>query len=161
MEPRFEVLTEKKFIGISITTSFTDNKTSTLWRTFMPRRNEIQNGLTPDLVSLQVYGAAFDFTQFNPDTEFKKWALKEVSDFNCVPAGMETFILSGGLYAIFLHRGSASEAEKIFGYIFGKWLPQSRYALDDRPHFEILGAKYKNNDPNSEEEIWIPVKPKI
>jgi len=23
-----------------------------------------------------------------------------------------------------------------------------------------LGDKYKNNDPNSEEEIWIPIKPK-
>jgi AraC family transcriptional regulator len=38
-------------------------------------------------------------------------------------------------------------------------LPLSKeYELDDRPHFEILGDKYKNNDPNSEEEIWIPIK---
>lgn len=45
-----------------------------------------------------------------------------------------------------------------FGYIFGTWLPNSGYIMDDRPHFEILGAKYKNNDPESEEEIWIPIK---
>lgn len=48
----------------------------------------------------------------------------------------------------------------IFQYIFGTWLPASGYYLDNRPHFEILGHKYKNNDPDSEEEIWIPVKPK-
>lgn len=44
-------------------------------------------------------------------------------------------------------------------YIYGSWLPNStEYARDNRPHFEILGEKYKNNDPESEEEIWIPVK---
>jgi AraC family transcriptional regulator len=39
-------------------------------------------------------------------------------------------------------------------------LPNSAYALDDRAHFEVLGEKYKNNDPSSEEEIWIPIKVK-
>jgi len=37
-------------------------------------------------------------------------------------------------------------------------LPNSDYELDNRPHFEILGKKYKNNSADSEEEIWIPVK---
>lgn len=34
------------------------------------------------------------------------------------------------------------------------------YEIDFRPHFEILGEKYKNNDPGSEEEVWIPVRPR-
>jgi len=38
-------------------------------------------------------------------------------------------------------------------YIFSDWLPKSDYELDEKPHFEILGEKYKNDDPNSEEEI--------
>ena len=38
--------------------------------------------------------------------------------------------------------------------------PNSDYKPDDRPHFELLGAKYKNDDPDSEEEIWIPIKRK-
>ncbi|MEP1984886.1 MAG: GyrI-like domain-containing protein, partial [Maribacter dokdonensis] len=41
-----------------------------------------------------------------------------------------------------------------------EWIPNSEYQLDGRPHFEVLGAKYKNNDPNSEEEVWIPIKAK-
>jgi AraC family transcriptional regulator len=40
------------------------------------------------------------------------------------------------------------------------WLPSSDYVLDNRPHFEILGEKYKINDPESEEKIWIPVRKK-
>jgi len=41
---------------------------------------------------------------------------------------------------------------------FGTWLPNSEYALDNRPHCDILGKKYKNDDPSSEEEIWVPIK---
>ena len=73
---------------------------------------------------------------------------------------METYILPGGLYAVFLHKGAATTGPKTFQYIFGTWLPESDYSLDIRPHFEILGEKYKNDDPDSEEEIWIPIKPK-
>jgi AraC family transcriptional regulator len=72
---------------------------------------------------------------------------------------MESFILTGGLYAVFIHKGAASEGKRTFSYIFGPWLPASEYSIDDRPHFEILGKKYKNEDPCSEEEIWIPIKP--
>ncbi|MGK2861531.1 MAG: GyrI-like domain-containing protein [Chitinophagaceae bacterium] len=49
----------------------------------------------------------------------------------------------------------------MFSYIFNTWLPPSGYDLDNRPHFEILGEKYKNDDPLSEEEIWIPIKQKV
>jgi AraC family transcriptional regulator len=67
---------------------------------------------------------------------------------------METFSLEGGLYAVFHYKGSALESAPFFQNIFAEWLPD----LDNRPHFEVLGKKYKNNDPNSEETIWIPIK---
>ena len=65
--------------------------------------------------------------------------------------------IAGGLYAMFEYKGSSKD-NSIFQYIYTSWLPNSTYVLDDRPHFEVLGKKYKNNDPNSEEEIWIPIK---
>jgi len=58
-----------------------------------------------------------------------------------------------------IYKGSSAD-NSIFQYIYGQWLPNSNYLLDDKPHFEVLGEKYKNNDPNSEEEIWIPIKDK-
>jgi AraC family transcriptional regulator len=72
---------------------------------------------------------------------------------------METFTLESGLYAVFHYQGLSTDSS-IFIYIFGTWLPNSEYELDARPHFEILGDKYKNGDPTSEEDIWIPIKPK-
>ncbi|MGZ3924881.1 MAG: GyrI-like domain-containing protein, partial [Flavisolibacter sp.] len=73
------------------------------------------------------------------------------------PEGMESFVLEGGLYSVFDYQGLNTD-NKIFIYIFKDWLPYSEYELDDRPQFEVLGEKYKNNDPDSQEEIWIPVK---
>jgi len=157
MEPRIETLPEKKLIGKRMTMSLSNNKTGELWRSFMPRRREIQNSLTSELFSMQVYNRPLDLGNMNQ--EFEKWAAVEVADFDAIPDGMETFVLTSGLYAVFHYKGSSTDTE-IFRYIFGTWLPGSNYVLDNRPHFEILGDKYKNADPNSEEDIWIPIKPK-
>jgi AraC family transcriptional regulator len=109
---------------------------------------------------MQLYEELTDFENFNPDTLFEKWAAIEVNNFVKIPDRMETYSLPGGLYAVFVYRGPASGGAKAFEYIFRSWLPHSEYSLDNRPHFELLGEKYKNEDPDSEEEIWIPIKPK-
>lgn len=157
MQPRIENLTEKSLVGIRLAMSLVDNKTGELWRNFMSRRKEITNSRTNDLISMQVYKPTH-FSDFNPTNEFEKWATIEVTDFDSVPNDMITFILTAGLYAVFDYKGSSMD-NSIFQYIFGTWIPNSNYLLDDRPHFEVLGEKYKNADSNSEEEIWIPIRP--
>lgn len=159
MTPSITTITTKKLVGTSVTMSFADNKTGLLWQTFMPKRNNIQYTINNDLYSLQLYPESVIQTGFTLDTPFEKWALKEVSSFDHIPEGMQSFILPGGLYAVFHYKGSSADTS-IFDFIFKTWLPQSAYVLDNRPHFEILGNKYKNNDPASEEDIYIPVKPK-
>ena len=158
MNPRIETINEKKLAGKRLTMSFADNKTEELWKSFIPRRKEITNNMTSDFISMAVYKSTY-FVDFNPMNEFEKWATIEVSDFENIPNDLETFKLTGGLYAVFDYKGSNND-HSIFVYIFSSWLPNSDYNLDDRPHFEVLGHKYKNNDPTSEEEIWIPIKPK-
>jgi len=159
LNPEIRTLSEKKLIGKRMTMSFSDNKTSELWRSFMPLRKEIENSIGTDYYSIQIYAPLF-FDNFNPGAQFEKWATIEVTGFEAVPDEMETYTLKSGLYAVFLYKGAASDAADTFQYILGTWLPNSEFALDDRAHFEILGAKYKNDDPGSEEEIWIPIKPK-
>ncbi len=55
MTPRIELSNEKKLIGKRLTMSFSDYKIAELWRGFAPRRNEITNNLTNDLISMVVY----------------------------------------------------------------------------------------------------------
>lgn len=158
MTPKITPSPPKNLIGMHQTMSFAHYTIGELWSSFIPRRKEITNNLTNDLISLAVYQPTH-FADFKPTNEFERWAAVEVADFGNVPAGMETFVLPGGLYAVFDFKGSSAD-HSIFQYIFGTWLPGSGYLLDDRPHFEVLGDKYKNNDPASEEEIWIPIKMK-
>ena len=156
--PEIKTLTEKKLVGNRMRMCLAENKTPVLWKSFMPRRNEITNGVNDNLFSMQVYDKGFNINELNLQTQFDKWALREVSNFNQVPEGMETFTLQSGLYAVFHYKGDASNAPAVFRYIFGTWIPSSEYIVDDRPHFEILGEKYKRDDPGSEEEIWIPIR---
>ena len=84
----------------------------------------------------------------------------EVTNYDNIPAQMEALVVPSGLYAVFLHRGPASGAEKTYRYIFEKWLPDSEYTVDSRPHFAVMGEKYNKDSPDNEEEIWIPVRKK-
>lgn len=156
MEHRIELLPEKKLIGKHASMSLVDNKTAEIWQRFMSKRKEIKNTISPDLYSIQVYDDSY-FQDFSPGKLFEKWAAIEVADFNNSPENMTPFVLPTGLYAVFTYKGLSTD-KSIFNYIFTDWLPNSEYDIDNRPHFEILGEKYKNNDPTSEEEIWIPIK---
>jgi AraC family transcriptional regulator len=156
MTPRIEISNEKKLVGKRITMSFANYKIGELWQTFSPKRKEITNNISKDLISMVIYQPNH-FVEFKPTNEFERWAAVEVSNFENLPTEMETFVLPSGLYAVFDYKGLHTD-NSIFQYIFGKWLPISTYVLDNRPHFEILGEKYKNNDPTSEEEIWIPIR---
>ena len=157
MTPRIEIIKEKKLVGKRLTTSFANYKISELWKSFNPIRKEITNNLTNDLISMVVYNQTY-FEDFKPTNEFERWAAVEVADFDNLPSEMETFILQSGLYAVFDYKGLSTD-NSIFQYILESWLPSSDYILDDRPHFEVLGEKYKNNDPLSEEQLWIPIRP--
>jgi len=126
----------------------------------MPRRNEIDHKAGQDLFSVEVYDPHF-FQPFDINREFEKWAAVEVSVLNTLPDKMKSLTIPGGVYAVFLYKGPASEAEKTYRHIFMTWLPASGYLLDNRPHFALMGEKYKHEDPSSEEEIWIPVKLKL
>ena len=158
MQPEIKTLPKTKLVGMSVKMSISKNKTFELFRTFMPRRKEIIHALNPDTFDLRVYPDGY-FRQFNPTVEFTKYALVEVPDFDHIPEGMESFVLEEGEYAVFHYKGNSSDPS-IFQYIFAEWLPDSEFHLDNRPHFERLGEKYKPNDPNSEEEIWVPINRK-
>lgn len=159
MEPRIETLKEKRLAGMRATMSFANNRTRELWQRFMPRRGEIENRVGTDLYSLEIYPPGF-FEPFDEEAQFEKWAAVQVTDHDILPSEMKALTVPEGLYAVFLHQGPASEGPKTYGLIFQEWLPRSAYVLDDRPHFAVMGEEYKGEDPDSEEELWIPIWPR-
>lgn len=153
--PEIIQLPSKKLVGMSSVMSLAKNTTHLLWQNFMSGRNEIENRVSSDYISMQMYNEPMQPGNF--EQEFTKWAAVEVSQFGEVPDGMECIVIPAGKYAIFHYKGLPADAG-IFRYIFGVWLPMSEYELDNRPQFEVLGEKYKNGSADSEEDIYIPLK---
>ena len=84
----------------------------------MLNRWSIKNRVTPYYYSIQVNGSSFDFKNVNMETAFIKWAGVEVDNTGTAPEKMDSFILPGGLYAVFLHKGPARATPSAFRYIF-------------------------------------------
>ncbi|NNE76446.1 MAG: GyrI-like domain-containing protein [Pricia sp.] len=158
MQPRIELLPEKKLIGHSVKMTLATDKTFELWKSFMANKKQIKNKIGSDLYSVQLYDKVMDYEEFGPHTEFEKWAAIEVSKFENNALNLKSLVLKEGLYAIFIHKGMPSDFQKTMDAIYKDWLPTSGYEVDNRPHFEKLGDRYKNNHPDSEEEVWVPIK---
>lgn len=160
-EPRIENISSRKLVGKHLEMSIAEDRTAELWKSFMPVRHLIRNTVGNNLYSLQIHNQILSLNNFRPETVFTKWAAAEVTDFKNIPEDIDMHILTGGMYAVFVYKGLPSDFKNTFIYIFATWFPASEYEVDNREHFEILGSKYKNNDPESEEEIWIPVKKRV
>jgi AraC family transcriptional regulator len=89
MQPEIKTFTEKNLVGQRLRMSLAGNRTPELWQQFMQRRKEIKNAAGPDLYSVEVYNPMY-FERFDPKNEFEKWAAIEVTDFDALPAGLET-----------------------------------------------------------------------
>ena len=157
MTPRIELLAEKKLVGCQLEMSLSEDRTVELWKEFGPRIKELNNRVCNDRISLQIYPPEYH-QKFHPSHNFVKWAAVEVIGFENIPSGLDSLILRAGQYAVFNYKGKPSEITPVFHYIFNQWIPNSKYCIDDRPHFELIGLNY--NITNAAEEIWIPIKHK-
>jgi AraC family transcriptional regulator len=152
MHPKFITCSEKKIVGMK--SSMHHNQFESivsLWKRFMPRKKEINTILNNKLIAMQVY------SDFN-DTEkpFDIWAGVEVSNLDNVPEGMISFLIEEADYAVFVHKGM--DAAKTYQRIMSEWLPNSGYEIAERPHFQIMGDRYKNGSATSEEDFYIPIR---
>lgn len=157
MEPQIISIAQKQLIGHSMEMSLVDNKTQELFAGFMPQKKHITNTLSNAVYEVMVYPTNY-FSSFNPSNYFTKWAAVEVDALKDCPSHMDTLCIETGLYAVFTYKGLPQNFGQFMQYILMEWLPKSQYQLDDRPHFNVLGAAYRNNHPDSQEDVYIPIK---
>ena len=158
-KPKIIVTAEIKLVGMHTKTSLNNSKTAGVWKQFMCRKKEIQNIKNTWHYSVQSYDTDLKMDNFTSDTIFETHAAVEVNNFEEIPHAMEAFKIEGGTYAVFIHKGATNTFHKTANFIFNIWLPNSKYELDNRLHFEIMKEKYLGpNNPNSEEEVWVPIK---
>ena len=155
--PTIQTLENKKLVGHSIEMSLINNKTFQLFSGFMPLRKQIKNAINTDVYEILIYNSNY-LKNFSLANTFTKWATVAVENYDTIPEGMDTFNLDSGLYAVFNYKGLPKDFGVFMSYIYTYWLPNSKYQLDQRPHFNLLGEKAKRNSPDSEEEVWTPIK---
>jgi len=160
MQPEIVSIDPKLLVGLKTEMSFSENKTATLWQTLMPKKHLV-SAKSDVLFSVEVYPDLNFFKTFDPTKTFEKWAAVEVDSVKNLAEDFELLKISEGLYAKFIYRGKASEAATFYSKIFGEWLPNSEYRLSNRPHFAVMGEKYKGEEATSEEEIFIPIEKSV
>lgn len=159
-EPVIKEIRKTRLIGLSKPMSIIQNQTHHLWREFGPLKHKISGIQGTELYSIEQFPKDY-FQGFDTNKTFTKWAAVAVDDHAEIPEGLQTLSVEAGLYAVFIYTGSSQDGASAYQYIYGEWIPKSSYEIDHRPHLAIMGDKYKNNDPSSEEEIWIPVRKKL
>ena len=158
-EPKIVELAEKKLVGHNIEMSLINNKNQELFSGFMPRKKQLTHTVSDDVYEVLIYEANH-FKSFNPANIFTKWAAVEVSSLDNIPDDMHSLSIENGLYAVFHYKGLSKDFGTLMQFILMNWLPESEYVLDYRPHFNVLGEKSKRNHPDSEEDVYIPIKEK-
>ena len=157
---RIENISKRKLIGLSIEDSLKQNEIVNVWKKFIPLSKDIPENVKGQFCSLSIYASVNFMNDFSNQTKFKRGAFVEVNDLNYTHNKLETFFAEG-LFAVFLHKGLPSEGEKTFRFIFEQWLIESEYEWALPYHFERLPLNYNPNNPESEEEIWLPIKLKF
>ena len=152
-------LDEIRLLGLQIRMSLKDNKTYELWHEFM--KLYVGAGLPKqtNMYSVEDYGNAISEGRFTPASEFTKWACAEHQMALADIPNMQPVVIPGGLYATFEYRGQARNIGNTMAEFYTQWLPGSRYEVDNRLHFAVMGDRYLGHDnPNSIEDFFIPVK---
>ncbi len=128
-----------------------------LWDTFIGRADRIPN---------RIGDAMFGVIHTRPETErthpheLQYVAAVSVSSTAEVPAGMVSWTVPAGTFAVFTHRGPIGTIGDTVSMIYREWLPQSAYQHAGTADVELYDHRFCCDGADSEMEIWIPVTPK-
>ncbi|NRF72035.1 AraC family transcriptional regulator [Aquincola sp. S2] len=124
-------------------------------RTFMPWVAE------HGLAGRTMYGISLDDPSVTPPSECRCDTGVEVDDNFRAPGDAHVTTLPGGRYAALHFEGTGAEIGAAWRAIFGQWLPDSGYQVDNRPCFERYLPEQMASAPGQRFvcDICIPVVP--
>jgi AraC family transcriptional regulator len=105
-------------------------------------------------VSLRVIGAYCSMS----NDGFEYLAGVEVESFDNLPPDVGRMRVPEQTYAVFTHRGHASQIGQTWQYIWAEWLPQSGYEDGMTPPFEQFDERFDPDTGNGEFDIWMPIR---
>ncbi len=154
MKPRFEHKEAFTVIGLGKDCSFSEpNTIGALWDDFSRQKHRIKP--SHDTAG---YGVCYGAKEKETFAEkFHYTAAIGISDDAPVPEGMEKIHISAHEYAVFTHKGRATDMQKTNDFIWKTWLPQSGLELADAPDFEVYGSRWDKKTSSGEVKIFVPI----
>ena len=128
-----------------------NNEIPQIWGEMQPRWGEISARVNPQ----DTYGVCGNLEE---DGSFSYVAGVEVSVAEDIPAGMESWEVPAGQYAVF--PCTLKTIGETYKDAFETWLPSSKYDHHPTPDFEFYDASFDPEDFESLLYIYIPIKPK-
>ena len=154
MTPRFEYKKAFTVIGVGADYNLTEpNKNPALWDEFLCQKHRIKG-----VQRQEAYGICYAPKEKETfSDQFHYTAALCVIDDASVPEGMEKIRIPAQKYAVFTHKGPATDMAKTNVFIWKTWLPQSGLEPADAPDFELYGARWNGNKAEGEVEIYVPI----
>lgn len=151
MNPRFDDMPAFTLIGIR-----RHHKISDAARTVPQQWTEFRDMGLRSTRAPRAFGA---FAQGDHES-FEYMTAIEETEAEHIPDGIGRIHVPAQHYAVFRHEGHASRASQTWGYIMGRWLPNSAYEDAVTPPFELYGPSFDPATGDGGFEIWFPVRKK-
>jgi len=155
MEPEIITHPEIKVVGILANYEDEDFDLLRIWSPLSEHEGPIPNTVTED-------GIGIYESHRGPDGRvgFSYVCSVEVSSFNDVPEGMVTRVIPEQMYAKFSHKGPLENLSETLKYIWGSWLPKSKFDYVEKTDFELYPPDFDSKNPESLTFLHIPIKPR-
>ena len=107
----------------------------------------------------KVLGLSYDDPETTPSHQLRYDACVQLATHPAPTGEFQPIRVDGGRFAMFRHIGPYSGIGDAFRHVFGVWLPQSGYEVDDRPCLEMYPNDPADTPPAELiTEIYVPLK---
>ncbi len=156
MEPRIVKLDKLTLIGRPYFGDAEGNKFAQAWDRFFPFAKEI----TPRVNENAWYGVEMYGPEFEKDHQWMYFPSTEVGSLDAIPEALFAKVLPAATYAVFTVKGGIPKISETFMYAYGSWIPASPYEVAHPYDFEYYDERFKDDDPDTELDLYIPIRPK-
>jgi len=109
----------------------------------------------------KAYGVEFFTEEFYHENKWFYMVAMEMPDLSEIPMNMVGKVIPANSYAVFTAKGGIKNLPKTSRHGHEEWLPKSKCKEADWFEFELYDERAKDvDDPNSEIDIYIPIREK-
>lgn len=150
MEPKIVERPALTVVGVHYRGKNEHQEIPQLWQAFGSRAGEIEHIINPHIA----YGISDNMDM--DSGEFDYIAGFEVDSTGKVPAGMVSWEVAGGTYAVFTC--TLSTLGDTYRQAYHVWLPEAGYEATGGADYEVYGEEFDPQDPEARFDVYIPVK---